>query len=145
MSTRCILMSIRKEWWEEIAAGRKVLEFRTRFPTDYRGVVHVYESGKDSRHAVVGSFAVDYVIDADKSRASRYEDWDVLDRLNGDQLNGDQLNDFFGRKYHAKGSFYAIHVTDVVADGTPMSLEDFGAMLDKPVIRAPQSWQYINI
>ena len=140
MSTRCILMSIRKEFWTEIAAGRKVLEFRTRFPTDYRGIVHVYESCKDSRHAVVGSFIVDYVIDADNSRASRYEDWDILDRL-----NGDQLNDFFERKYHAKGSLYAIHVTGVVADGAPMSLEDFGAMLDKPVIRAPQSWQYINI
>ena len=49
MSTRCILMSIRKEFWKEIAAGRKVLEFRTRFPTDYRGQVYVYESGKDSR------------------------------------------------------------------------------------------------
>lgn len=140
MSTRCILMSIRKEFWMDIAAGRKVLEFRTRFPADYRGIVHVYESGKDSRHAVVGSFVVDYVIDADKSRASTYEDWDILERL-----NGDQLNDFFSRKYHAKGSLYAIHVTDVVADGAPMSLEDFGAMLDKPVIRAPQSWQYINI
>ena len=133
-------MSIRKDSWKEIAAGRKVLEFRTRFPTDYRGIVHVYESGKDSRHSVVGSFVVDYVIDADNSRASRYEDWDILERL-----NGDQLNDFFERKYRAKGRLYAIHVTDVVADCEPMSLEDFGAMLDKPVIRAPQSWQYINI
>lgn len=140
MSTRCILMSIRKECWKEIAAGRKVLEFRTRFPTDYRGIVHVYESGKDSRHAVVGSFRVDYVIYADNSRASRCEDWDILERL-----NGDQLNDFFERKYRAKGSLYAIHVTDVVADGAPMSLEDFASLLDKPVIRAPQSWQYINI
>ena len=49
MSTRCILMSIRKEFWKEIAAGRKVLEFRTRFPTDYRGQVYVYESGKKWR------------------------------------------------------------------------------------------------
>jgi hypothetical protein len=49
------------------------------------------------------------------------------------------------RKYHATGSLYAIHVTDVIADGVPMSLENFGALLDKPVIRAPQSWQYINI
>jgi hypothetical protein len=23
--------------------------------------------------------------------------------------------------------------------------KEFGALLDKPVIRAPQSWQYINI
>lgn len=140
MSTRCILMSIRKEWWKEIAEGRKVLEFRTRFPAGFRGKVHVYESGKDSRHAVVGSFIVDYVIDADKSRTSRIEEWDVLDRL-----NGDQLNDFFERKYHAEGRLYAIHVTDVVADCAPMSLEDFSALLEKPVIRAPQNWQYINI
>ena len=140
MSTRCILMSIRKEWWQEISTGRKVLEFRTRFPADYRGKVYVYESGKDSRHAVVGSFRVDYVIDADKAKASSHEDWDIIDRL-----NSDQLNDFFSRKYHAEGSLYAIHVTDVVADDAPMSLEDLSAMLDKPVIRAPQSWQYINI
>ena len=140
MSTRCILMSIRKEWWQEIAAGRKVLEFRSRFPADYRGKVYVYESGKDSRHAVVGSFRVDYVIYADKAKASSHEDWEIIDRL-----NSDQLNDFFSRKYHAEGSLYAIHVTDVVADGAPMSLEDFGSLLDKPVIRAPQSWQYINI
>lgn len=140
MSTRCILMSIRKELWQEIAAGRKVLEFRSRFPANYRGKVYVYESGKDSRHAVVGSFCVGHVIYADKSRASRQDDWDVLNRL-----NSDQLNDFFSRKYHAEGSLYAIHVTDVVADGAPMSLEDLSELLDKPVIRAPQSWQYINI
>src|SRR5574344_268616 len=140
MSARSILMSIRREWWDEIAAGRKVLEFRSRFPADYRGKVYVYESGKDSRHAVVGSFFVDYVIYADKASASRTDDWDILDRL-----NDDQLNDFFERKYHSTGRLYAIHVTDVVADGAPMSLEDFGAMLDKPVIRAPQSWQYIKI
>lgn len=140
MSTRRILMSIRREWWLEIAAGRKVIEYRTRFPVDYRGKVYVYESGKDSRHAVVGSFRVDCVIVANKENASRDEDWEILDRL-----NSDQLNDFFSRKYHAEGCLYAIHVTDVVAYGAPMSLEDFGARLDKPVIRAPQSWQYINI
>lgn len=140
MSTRCILMSIRKEWWKEIAAGRKVLEFRTRFPSDYRGKVYVYESGKDSRHAVVGSFRVDYVIDADKEGASRHEDWEILDRL-----NSDQLNDYFNRKYHAEGRLYAIHVTDVIADGVPMSLKEFSALCDNPVIRVPQSWQYINI
>lgn len=140
MSTRCILMSIRKEWWKDIAAGRKVLEFRSRFPADYRGKVYVYESGKDSRHAVVGSFRVDYVIVADKARASRTEDWDILDRL-----NDDQLNDFFERKYHSTGRLYAIHLTDVVADGAPMSLDDFGALLDRPVIQPPQSWKYINL
>lgn len=141
MSTRCILMSVRKEWWQEIAAGRKVLEYRSRFPADYRGKVYVFESGKDSRHAVVGSFRVDYVIDATlKERASRPEDWEILD-----QLNSDQLNDFFERKYHAEGSLYAIHVTEVIADGAQMRLEEFSSLLDKPVIRAPQSWQYINI
>lgn len=140
MSTRCILMTIRRGWWSEIAAGRKVLEFRSRFPADYRGKVYVYESGKDSRHAVVGSFRVDYVIVADKASASRTEDWDILAGL-----NDDQLNDFFERKYHSTGRLYAIHLTDVVADGAPMSLDDFGALLDRPVIRAPQSWQYINL
>lgn len=140
MSTRCILMTIRRGWWSEIAAGRKVLEFRSRFPADYRGKVYVYESGKDSRHAVVGSFRVDYVIVADKASASRTEDWDILAGL-----NGDQLNDFFERKYHSTGRLYAIHLTDVVADGAPMSLDDFGELLDRPVIRAPQSWQYINL
>ena len=140
MSTRCILMTIRRGWWSEIAAGRKVLEFRSRFPADYRGKVYVYESGKDSRHAVVGSFRVDYVIVADKASASRTEDWDILAGL-----DDDQLNDFFERKYHSTGRLYAIHLTDVVADGAPMSLDDFGALLDRPVIRAPQSWQYINL
>ncbi len=32
-----------------------------------------------------------------------------------------------------------------VADGAPMMLDDFCSLIDKPVIRAPQSWQYINI
>lgn len=140
MSTRCILMSMRRDWWLEIAAGSKVIEYRARFNPDYRGKVYVYESGKDSRHAVVGSFRVNYVIYADKEKASTPDEWEIIDRL-----NSDQLNDFFSRKYHAEGSLYAIHVTDVVAYGAPMSLEDFGELLDKPVIRAPQSWQYINI
>lgn len=137
---KSVLMSIRKPIADTIfKSWTKRLEYRTRWNSDFKGRVYVYESGKDGGK-VAGFFDVVRVV-----KAYRTKDISTDDLMFLDTLDDHNFNEFFRIKETAARPYiYAIEITNPCRYETPMSLEEFGKAKGCTVQRAPQSWQYID-
>ena len=161
-------MSIKPKWVKEILNGNKTIEIRKRFPKDYVGWVYIYCT-KDKNYAnlinrggfltgmVVARFWCDkveeYVNGCKWSWISGSTMWGACNGyeyiLKDTCLTEDELYD-----YCEDLSFSAIHITKLEIFDKPLKLINFSTLKSnkgymvktyRPVMKAPQSWQYINL
>ena len=137
---KSVLMSIRANISATIfKSWTKRLEYRSRWNSDFKGRVYVYESGKDGGK-VAGFFDVGRVI-----KAYRTKDISTDDLLFLDTLDDHNFNEFFSIKETAARPYiYAVEILNPCRFDKPMCLEEFSKAKGCTVQRAPQSWQYID-
>lgn len=138
---KSVLMSIRANICATIfKSWTKRLEYRSRWNSDFKGRVYVYESGKDGGK-VAGFFDVGRVI-----KAYRTKDISTDDLMFLDTLDDHNFNEFFRIKETAARPYiYAIEIQNPRVFKPGISLEDFNKAYNVDVKRAPQSWQYIEV
>lgn len=141
---KSVLMSIRKPIADTIfKSWTKRLEYRTRWNSDFKGRVYVYESGKDGGK-VAGFFDVGHVfkVNADEDLNDEVLDW--LENL--EKTDEHSVTEFFRIKVNSgKSHYYAIEIQNPRVFKPGISLEDFNKAYNVDVKRAPQSWQYIEV
>ena len=138
---KSVLMSIRANISATIfKSWTKRLEYRTRWNSDFKGRVYVYESGKDGGK-VAGFFDVGRVV-----KAYRTKDISTDDLLFLDTLDDHNFNEFFSIKETAARPYiYAIEIKNPHVFKPSITLEEFNSAYKVNVQRAPQSWQYIEV
>lgn len=120
----------------------KRLEYRTRWNSDFKGRVYVYESGKDGGK-VAGFFDVGHVfkVNADENLNDEVLDW--LENL--EKTDKHSVTEFFRIKVNScKSHYYAIEIKNPHVFKPSITLEEFNSAYKVNVQRAPQSWQYID-
>ena len=139
---KAVLMSIRADICRTIFhRWTKRLEYRTRFNADFRGTVYVYESGRNARQKIIGSFEIGRIIKA----APYIEITDDVWRLLND-FSGEQLNKFFAFRNCANPHIYCLEITNVKRYTHAFKISDFCEFFAKQKAeRPPQSWQYIEM
>jgi predicted transcriptional regulator len=144
---KAILMSIQSKWLAKILDGEKTIELRKRFPKDYRGWVYAYctsNIGNDVNGKVVCRFWVGNVeeIDTNLGHPSIYVKACVQDQE--------------AIEYGKGKTVKAIHISKLEIFDKPKELGEFSVEryaempngvfpCYEPIIKAPQSWQYIYI
>ncbi len=118
-----ILISIKKEYADMIFAGTKMWEFRKRVPKDRGNKFCIYECGRGSAHAIVGTFLSDGLCCVSEE--------DVPYFAAGGGISEEALRAYM--------PCTAILVSTSWRYDTPVALEHIG------LTRPPQSWQQLDI
>lgn len=133
-----VLMSIRTIHSDRIFGGVKRIEFRKRFPTDYKGTIVVYECGEGSLHKVVGQFKTDRPVRYDPKVGITKELKECLERTDYTTFDVECL----------KAYDYPIVCIPVIEPKRidVVTLEEFSAKYQTTphFNRPPQSWQYFR-
>lgn len=123
---KCILLSLKPEWWELIRSGQKTLEIRRTRPVGVELPVRVIVYVTAPQSAVVGEFLCGNIIRNTKA--------------NFPNLMRRSLVPLAELEKYADGNdLFAWTVHDPVQYDRPMLLSDLG--VDEP----PQSWQYVEV
>lgn len=150
---KAILVSIRPQWCELIAAGKKSVEVRkTAIPKGSK--VYIYQTKSkwlftllpwlaDRRGKVIGEFVCDYIEEC--SMEMTPGDWAFL--IERSKINYDQIKAYSNGK-----PFYAWKISDLKIYSRPKELEEFTGLkqtrfggMPYKVKRPPQSWCYVDI
>lgn len=122
-----LLLPIRPKYVEQILAGIKKVEYRTKIRKDDSvNQVLIYQSG-DIRK-VVGEFRISGII-----QGTPKEVW----RMTKD-IGGISMEDFF-KYFHKSKMAYAYQIDDLVVFEKQISLEQLG------LSKAPMSYQYVSV
>lgn len=143
--SRAVMLSIRPEWCELIASGRKKVEVRKTRPKilpPFR--CYIYETqGKTEtpwmdedghmvfrgRGQVIGEFVCDWCDSYDTSKAGAMAEL-VFESL----IPPVELLEYMG----SKKTLYGWHISDLVIYDTPKTLQELGTTMP------PQSWRYVE-
>lgn len=165
---KAVMISIRPEWCEKIASGKKTIEVRktrpkieppfkcyiyctdgnTIYQSNADGIIRLYrkKAHKNFQHhtvmngKVIGEFICDAIIrNCEMSNADVAEQHGCIRR--------EALLDYSNGK-----ELFGWHITNLVIYDEPMQLKDFKRWKDwryiyerlTPLTRAPQSWCYIE-
>jgi len=124
---KCVLVSIKREYWEKILAGEKRYEYRKSRPRDYDvRYMLFYIVGKDGGE-VVGQAMFDKVI-----KGSPTSIWNMTNKEGG--ISYTDYSAYTGRL----DNIYAFHLNRPALYRVPIKLSDCG--LDRP----PLSWCYVG-
>lgn len=155
--SEAVLISIRPEWCELIAIGKKTVEVRKTRPkidTPFRCYIYETRGRTDTpwmdedghmvfrgRGAVIGEFVCDEVKRIDIPFPAYWPDLDksVLD---GTCLSLPEIHNYLGHR-----SGYGWHISDLKIYDEPKPLKQFQIPTTFPARRvrqAPQSWCYIE-
>ena len=144
-----ILMSIRPQHLVNILNGKKTIELRKQFPSDFRGWVYCYCTKTKP-----------YITQQSKSQFTIRESKDFTNLINGKVVCRFWVGNEVSEELYEK--FYAIHISKLKIFDKPKELGEFyyykkrliDCGMDCPpyfdevktqVRKAPQSWQYIYI
>jgi len=165
---KAILMSIRPQHLVNILNGKKTIELRKRFPSDFRGWVYLYCT--KAKPYLIGYFGRYFITD--------YLDPEVKDGLvkNGlvvarvwvekiDYVKNCDAEDIIFRScltldeiqaYGFSVNLLAIEIAELAIFKKPKELGEFSVEryaempngvfpCYEPIIKAPQSWQYVEV
>lgn len=149
---KSVLISIRPNWCDKIASGRKTMEIRKTRPkleTPFKCFIYMTKQKKsddgwlaavETEHgcyygagSVIGEFVCDKIEDFSDWKyeyAAMLRHIDLFAATNGDYA--------FLSEYIPGKKGYGWNISDLKIYDTPKQLADFG------LSRPPQSWQYIN-
>lgn len=123
-------MSIKPQYWNKIASGKKTVEFRKRVWKDHTLPTKVIVYATQPIGKIVGEFITDNII------SDRYPKlWSQTKDLGG--ISSDEYFDYFVESEIA----HAIVIKNVKIYQNQKSINDFTS---NRVTRAPQSWQYFK-
>lgn len=133
-----ILMSIRTIHSDRIFDGIKRIEFRKRFPTNYKGEIIVYECGEGSLHKIVGKFKTENPVIYDPKKGITKELMECFKRTDYTTFDVECV-----KKYD-----YPIVCIPVINPQriNVITLDEFSAKYKTipTFTRPPQSWQYFK-
>lgn len=151
---KAILMSIQPKWLAKILNGDKTIEIRKIMPKCKSPIdVYIYCT-KDKKYAnlinrggfltgmVVAKFTLNYV------STCLNTDYGNEEILKNACLTKQELDDYVGKR-----KFFAWHIENLVIFDKPKELGDFSVdhsakwrmPIKAPIIKAPQSWQYVEV
>ena len=151
-----VLAAIRPPWIPNILNELKTAEIRRRkpsIPTPFRCFMYCTEPNmSDTKRIIELHIEGEHKIQRLNGKVIGYFDCDRVDfyeRAKGSfQRLGDvgcistrDLYDYCG----TKDGLYGWHITNVTIFGRPHELSEFKNKAGKPISRAPQSWQYIQM
>lgn len=133
---KAVMISIRPEWCEKIAQGRKTMEIRKTSPKlqpPFRCYIYRTENGR-----VMGEFVCDYILDIRPPYGGKTE---------GTCLEAKELYTYAGER----SLLYGWHISDLVIYDTPKELSEFRRVektktwaYPQRLTRPPQSWCYVE-
>lgn len=149
-ATRIDLILSLREWPAKrvFELKDKLAEFRTTWPWNFEGRVHVYGSGPKGVRAVIGSFKPGKAVFIHPTAELPDEalDWLIAMEDEGrDQLQA--IDDLLAEQECAKETgrgFWLIPITDVVKFPHPVPLRSYKGRDGRPIERPPQSWIFVT-
>ena len=125
-----IIMSIKPQYWNKIASGKKTVEFRKRVWKDHTLPTKVIVYATQPIGKIVGEFITDNII---SDRCPKL--WSQTKDLGG--ISSYEYFDYFVESEIA----HAIAIKNVKIYPNAESIRGF---THNQINRAPQSWQYFN-
>lgn len=123
---KCVLLSLKPQWWELIRSGEKTLEIRRTRPTGVVLPVRVIVYVSEPINMIVGEFLSGYFI---RNSRSNFPNLPRRSRVPLDELT----------RYANGNDLFAWDVSDVTEYEQKMSLESMG------IKDPPQEWRYMEV
>ena len=161
---KSILISVKPEYCELIASGKKTIEVRKTRPkieTPFKCYIYMtatkercrfweyitaYQNSKgdivDGSQKVIGEFICDKITNISVLVRNFNEDYNHV--YHNDECNGSCLTWKELKEYGKDKPLYAWHISDLKIYDKPKELSEFKCSSLKPLTRPPQSWCYVE-
>ena len=151
-----VLISIQPIWCDRILRGTKTVEIRKHrpmIPTPFRCFIYCTEPNtKDVNKILELHISGEHKIQKLNGKVIGYFDCDSADFYPRERnafaqladkgyISGQDLYQYCG----ANKGLYGLHITNLTVFGRPRELSEFTTKEGKQVMRAPQSWYYIQM